>query len=180
MYDSHTIYSTTAKKIRSLKTDDDNTFDYVHQRLMILGVPRTKVPDILRELVRVTKPGGWIELVEADGVFYNAGPYSKTFGGAFFDALHRRGLDCYAATNLPWFTRHIAANVENQEIQTLQIPINWGSKMGVLSGQEVRSGFLTLEDWLHRAIGITREEYRQLMDDCFNEWKENKTFMLTR
>ncbi|WP_262982321.1 hypothetical protein [Thermogemmatispora tikiterensis] len=26
-------------------------------------------PGVVRELVRVTRPGGWIELVEASGVF---------------------------------------------------------------------------------------------------------------
>src|SRR5262249_50679626 len=39
-------------------------FDYVHQRLLFLAIPVADWPAAVRELVRVTRPGGWIELVE--------------------------------------------------------------------------------------------------------------------
>src|SRR5258708_4957512 len=40
------------------------SFVFVHQRLLCRAIPRLSWPGVVRELVRVTKPGGWIELVE--------------------------------------------------------------------------------------------------------------------
>ncbi|KAJ1568642.1 hypothetical protein HK405_015709, partial [Cladochytrium tenue] len=42
----------------------DNTFDLVHQRNLLLGVKDGQWPAVIRELIRVTKPGGYIELAE--------------------------------------------------------------------------------------------------------------------
>ncbi|KAJ3124477.1 hypothetical protein HK100_011217 [Physocladia obscura] len=44
----------------------DNTFDFVHQRYLFLGLPGNDFPTAIRELMRVTKSGGWIELVEVE------------------------------------------------------------------------------------------------------------------
>lgn len=42
----------------------DNSFDYVFQRLQNLSFRENEWPRAISELVRVTKPGGWIELGE--------------------------------------------------------------------------------------------------------------------
>ncbi|KAF9012750.1 hypothetical protein BDQ17DRAFT_1405317 [Cyathus striatus] len=40
----------------------DNRFSLVHQRLAVLGLQKEEWPVALKELHRVTKPGGWVEL----------------------------------------------------------------------------------------------------------------------
>ncbi|KAF9092941.1 hypothetical protein BGX27_001695, partial [Mortierella sp. AM989] len=45
----------------------DNTFGFVYQRLLVAGLKPEDWATVLKEIERVTKPGGWIELVEADG-----------------------------------------------------------------------------------------------------------------
>ncbi|KAJ3110645.1 hypothetical protein HK100_002965 [Physocladia obscura] len=158
----------------------DNTFDYVHQRMLVLGIPKEKFPDALRELIRVTKPGGWIELLESDMVFYKGGSYTKTLGTAFFNALDRRGLDCYAATNLPWYVWKVNEHVTKQETKTVHIPFGWGSTVGDMSGRNGNTAMLGLEDWMHKAMGISREEYRELVQNCYDEWVEMRTFGQSR
>src|SRR5262245_61759287 len=39
------------------------SFDFVHQRLLMLAVPLRLWPGVVDELVRVLQPGGWLELV---------------------------------------------------------------------------------------------------------------------
>ncbi|RUS15570.1 hypothetical protein BC937DRAFT_92282 [Endogone sp. FLAS-F59071] len=41
----------------------DNTFDYVFQRLFILAFAKKDLAVAIAELIRVTKPGGWIEML---------------------------------------------------------------------------------------------------------------------
>ncbi|KAJ3100125.1 hypothetical protein HK100_004771 [Physocladia obscura] len=43
---------------------DNDTFDYTHQRQLCLGLQKEEFPLAIQELIRVTKNGGWIELVE--------------------------------------------------------------------------------------------------------------------
>lgn len=41
---------------------ENNTFDYVFQRFQASCFRVDEWPNALRELIRVTKPGGWVEL----------------------------------------------------------------------------------------------------------------------
>lgn len=44
----------------------DNTFDFVHMRLFILALREVEWPIAIKEILRVTKPGGMIQLLEFD------------------------------------------------------------------------------------------------------------------
>jgi hypothetical protein len=41
----------------------DGQFTSTHQRLLVAAIPALQWPRVIRELVCVTRPGGWIELV---------------------------------------------------------------------------------------------------------------------
>ncbi len=43
----------------------DGTFDYVHMRFIGAGMPVARWPEVITDLIRVTAPGGWVELMEA-------------------------------------------------------------------------------------------------------------------
>src|SRR5712692_6141883 len=57
----------------------DRSFDFTHQRLLVLAIPAAHWPLVVGELVRVTRPGGWVELLEGGDVFLNAGPATQRF-----------------------------------------------------------------------------------------------------
>ncbi|CAG8713511.1 5536_t:CDS:2, partial [Acaulospora morrowiae] len=57
---------------------DDNTFDYVFLRFLIIHLTEVEWETILiRELCRVCKPGGWIELMEPMNEIRNTGPVTS-------------------------------------------------------------------------------------------------------
>src|SRR5579871_6092935 len=43
----------------------DQQFSFTHQRLMVLAIPAGQWSPLVRELVRVTRAQGWLELLEA-------------------------------------------------------------------------------------------------------------------
>ncbi|KAJ5124011.1 uncharacterized protein N7515_007836, partial [Penicillium bovifimosum] len=45
-----------------------NHFDLVHSRLLATGINRSRWPSYLHDIVRVLKPGGWVQMVE---IYYN-------------------------------------------------------------------------------------------------------------
>jgi hypothetical protein len=52
----------------------EGSFDFVHQRLLFLAIPTASWPALVQDLVRVTRPGGWVELVEPPLGLDGAGP----------------------------------------------------------------------------------------------------------
>lgn len=44
----------------------DNSFDFVHMRLFILALREDEWPIAIKEVLRVTKPGGIFQLLEFD------------------------------------------------------------------------------------------------------------------
>lgn len=76
-----------------------STFNFVHQRLLALSIPLQRWPHVAAELVRVTHPGGWVELVEADLV-RNGGPVLETLQRWISTLAHQRGIDPSAGQHL--------------------------------------------------------------------------------
>src|SRR3954449_63178 len=56
---------------------EDNTFDYVHMRYLIAAFSKTDWDIAIHELIRVTKVGGIIEIVEDEIEPRNDGPISR-------------------------------------------------------------------------------------------------------
>src|SRR5436305_1235629 len=56
---------------------EDNKFDYVHQRMRYSEYKKEEWKDAIAEIVRVTKVGGWIELIESDMDISKAGEATK-------------------------------------------------------------------------------------------------------
>lgn len=44
----------------------DNTFDYIYQRFVVMIYKQVDWPKAVSEIIRVTKPGGWVELFDTD------------------------------------------------------------------------------------------------------------------
>ncbi|CAJ0634205.1 9364_t:CDS:10 [Entrophospora sp. SA101] len=57
----------------------DDTFDFVYQKFMVFFIPENKRMKHIEELIRITKPGGWIELMDVDPLPYDTGPISTFF-----------------------------------------------------------------------------------------------------
>jgi SAM-dependent methyltransferase len=58
----------------------DNSMDYVHQRMMLVLYPNHSVDTLFKDILRVTKPNGWIEMVEPELNPKSAGPlFAKLF-----------------------------------------------------------------------------------------------------
>ena len=78
---------------------DDARFDYVHQRCLGTVVPTEHWQHIVNELVRVTRLGGWIELMEY-GSFANASPATEQFWNLWQEAKKKQSIDLLATERL--------------------------------------------------------------------------------
>lgn len=58
---------------------EDNHFDFVMQRLVTASFTLSDWKNVISELVRVTKPGGFIQLLEIDYNTFNLGPNGRNW-----------------------------------------------------------------------------------------------------
>lgn len=109
---------------------DEGRFDYVHQRYMIGAIPLDFWPHAIAELARVTRPGGWVEVVEA-GTSEGGGPALQQADAWVAAVLARRNLDIHLATKIgPWLQ---AAGLIDVTVRHIDLPLGaYGGRVGTL------------------------------------------------
>jgi ubiquinone/menaquinone biosynthesis C-methylase UbiE len=62
---------------------EDNTFDFIHMQFLACDFTELQWETIVyKELARVLKPGGWLEICDPEFEFYNSGPTAKQINSA--------------------------------------------------------------------------------------------------
>ena len=118
----------------------DRSFDLVHQRLLALAIPAAQWPGVLKELVRVTRPGGYVELLEGEDVFVNAGPGLQRFLSWWREASRARGFDTALLTQLESLL--LGLRLHRITARTLEVPVGkWGGRTGELLEKNMLVGF---------------------------------------
>jgi SAM-dependent methyltransferase len=105
----------------------DATFDFVHQRLLVAAIPEERWPWVVGELLRVTRPGGWVESLEA--IPTRGGPGMNTLYEWLVGVGRGRGVNILATTNIPVHLQQAGA----QHIFARELPMplgNWGGHAG--------------------------------------------------
>jgi SAM-dependent methyltransferase len=166
----HTV---RANLLRDLPFPDDR-FDFVHQRLLVTAVPPPAWPALVGELVRVTRPGGWIELVEPQALqFDRTGPAMERFGQLARAAATRLGLDVTSIVyrSLDAYLRD--AGAERVTREEVQLPVGeWGGRVGSMMATDYRVVLSSLGPVLAAAGEVEPEEVAGLIDRVQREYEE--------
>lgn len=137
----------------------DASFDFVHQRLLYSAIPLQLWPQVIRELIRVTRPGGWIELVEA-ATLENRSPAADQLNTWVFDACSRRGLDMVVAPRLASMLGE--AGVQGATTRQIAIPIGaHGGRLGAMMETDITEIYRSVGPLVTSAGITTQAEYDQ-------------------
>jgi SAM-dependent methyltransferase len=121
----------------------DNSFDFVHQRLLVAAIPAERWPQVVAELARVTRPGGWVELVEAESRLPNAGPglqASMKWASGF---AARRGIDPASASQVGAFLTQ--AGLAHVNMRTVALPVgDRAGRIGIMAKTDLLAGMTAL------------------------------------
>lgn len=111
-----------------------STFNFIHQRLLALAIPLRRWQPALAELVRLTHPGGWVELVEADSA-RNGGPALETFQRWVATLAHQRGIEPHIARSLGSLLQ--GAGLRGVVTRSVELPIGrHGGRFGELMAED--------------------------------------------
>ncbi len=113
----------------------DNSFDFVHMRLLLFAIPPDKWPLVARELVRVTRPGGWVESIET-GPQRNGGPAMDTLVQWITEGSRRRGIDPLLGPRVAGFFAE--AGLVNMAASEVDVPVGRnGGRLGTMAEVDV-------------------------------------------
>jgi SAM-dependent methyltransferase len=116
----------------------DATFDFVHMRLVLGAVPAARWPGIAREIVRVTRLGGWVELVEGE-LSRGGGPAQEALNDWIMRASLPHGIDPRLGARVGDLLRD--AGLSNIEVRALTLPIGEsGGRVGAMMAVEFLAG----------------------------------------
>jgi SAM-dependent methyltransferase len=154
---------------------EDNTFDAVYQRFMIMRIPHGEWEHAVKELKRVTKPGGYIELVELSSELFNPGPNMKFLQIACEQGMSYRGIDIHAGLRLDEYLRNAGLEVVEQNLHSA--PIGWGGRLGELHRLNIEAGWIEFRPFLCKILNISAEKYDSIAAQAMVECQSYKTYI---
>lgn len=132
----------------------DECFDFVHMRGLAAALPADRWQDVANELARVTRPGGWIEVVEDDFVY--GGPALDLLAEWAVDLCARRGIDFLLTRKIGAFLEQAA--LSRVSFRPIDMPIGpHGGRLGVMAQTDYLSAMGSLKAIIS-ALDITTEQ----------------------
>lgn len=149
----------------------DQSFDYVHQRLLFLALPGPAWPKEIRELVRVTRPGGWVELIESQMALNNAGEFSTQMSTWMNRVSQSRGLDPWLAPPLAQYLRE--AGLEQVTQRTVELPLgSWGGRIGTMMATNIGNAIMAMKPLAITRLGIDPAYFERVREGELEEWNQ--------
>lgn len=146
-------------------------FSYTHQRLLSAGITALKWPGVVRELVRVTRPGGWLEMVEIDNQLKDAGPATAKAGAFLDEVVTSLGFDWNQIRHLGDLLS--AEGLQEVEMQTIPIPLgDWAGRIGQMMKIDLLAATNAMRGRYCAQAGISGSEFDQMIKAMGDEWEK--------
>ncbi|MBX5457674.1 MAG: methyltransferase domain-containing protein [Thermogemmatispora sp.] len=158
---------------------EENTFDFVHQRLLLLAIPLAAWPGVVQELARVTAPGGWVELLETSispNDFVPCGPAMQQLLSWMGQLAALRGLDAEGVVMRSLERYLTEAGLVNIQSYPLEGPMgDWGGRLGSLVALDFKEGAKAVSGPIAARFGRSEQEVLAVIEQASQEWNALQT-----
>ncbi|RHZ83180.1 hypothetical protein Glove_99g334 [Diversispora epigaea] len=153
----------------------DNSFDFVYMRFMMLAFTLKNWPRVINELTRVCKPGGWIEVMERDILWFNEGEGVRNWRTKIVEGMREKGIELIISPYIPNFFRANEQLINFKSDERIEPLGAWAGIIGKAYSQVIMWGAKNLT---HAVSGIEFEEgeYGELINVAMDELDRNKSF----
>ncbi|RIA80734.1 S-adenosyl-L-methionine-dependent methyltransferase [Glomus cerebriforme] len=144
---------------------DDDTFDFIYLRSMGLSFKENQWSNLLMELCRIMKSGGWIELMECDLQFQNEGEISTKLNKSIFSLLNSLYINPTISQHLPQLLSNTNLLI-NLKRQQLLIPCgSWGGRLGDMAKDNIIAFYRSIKPLIQPVMDINDKEYKKLCSE---------------
>ncbi|KAI7878174.1 S-adenosyl-L-methionine-dependent methyltransferase [Lichtheimia hyalospora FSU 10163] len=164
------------KNLVEEKPFPDESLDYIHQRLLVLGLLEKNWDKVIAQHMQMLKPGGWIELVEVPfRVLKNGGPKATKIMNAVAKAGDDKGLNMDIPFQLE--ERLKKAGAVNIKMRIGPTPINHGGEIGDLCWDDFYEAFHAMQGLVAQVHPEMEDDgyYESFLLDCKEECREFKS-----
>ncbi|KAI9498012.1 S-adenosyl-L-methionine-dependent methyltransferase [Zychaea mexicana] len=166
----------------------DNSVDYIFQRDLNWDLQAHQWSPLVREFLRVLKPGGWIELVEPDLETQSSKSQECAMNDKLIYGISLRHQDPYVSRHL---SSILAANgFRRVESHFQSLPLGWTSdeddnksttnnaRLAKAAASHHMFTLQSLQSWLSAVMGnMSAERYNNYIAELPAEWKRGQTYI---
>jgi SAM-dependent methyltransferase len=154
----------------------DESFDVVNARLIQAFMPKDGWSQFLQECLRITRPGGYIRLAEAEWAWTNKAACEQLNGRAT-RGMWLTGKGYYPDGKLVGITLVLPKFLRDAGLQDIQrqahaIDFSYGEAAYESMYQMLFFGFLLLQPFLQQTGGLSQEEFDLLYQQALAELQE--------
>lgn len=142
----------------------DASFDYVHMRFMFTAMPAQKWPEVVRELVRVTAPSGWVELVEGY-LPSEGGPALAQYNTWAQQLFQGRGIDVTLGRRVGTFLAEAGLASVTQRDEALPMG-SYGGRIGQIVGMDIFTGLRAVAPALVQGLGLDQRAIEEVINQA--------------
>ncbi|KAF9184764.1 hypothetical protein BGZ51_009311 [Haplosporangium sp. Z 767] len=155
-----------------------NSVDFIHVRRFLPNVNKTKYMAFLRELVRVLKVDGYLELVELDLRLRGSGVDSCWPSYWTLIGFDKMGIDTSLALNLGGIMRTMP-EMEVIHKSSVNMPVGiHGGRIGLAAELLCWRFALTVRPWLMRQAMLSGAEFDELIERAQRETRTLKSYQV--
>ncbi len=147
----------------------NDSIDYVHQRCLSECIPAICWQSVVDELVRITRPGGWIEILEPS-TYINAGEATQQFLAWKQRVDQQAGLDLARVLQLDLLLQLAGLSHVQKELLSVSIG-NWEKRAEVAMSRSTLASIAKVRSSII-ASGVSDEKFNRVLTAMTMEWKE--------
>ena len=142
-----------------------NLFDFTHMRLMMAGMPEQKWDTAVQSLVEMTTPGGWVELVDVNGIVIPIHhPVAQKLSAWGKQVLVSHGIDLLAGEHLA--ERMARSGLINIHFYKIDIPTGYAvGEDGGLMAANLEALVTAMKPFYAQAGIVSDEEYSAVLQE---------------
>lgn len=144
-------------------------FDFTHQRLLVGAIPAIRWPDVVQELVRVTRLQGWIELLEVGATILHAGAATERLLAWVRETSQARDMDLTLVAHLGDLLERAGC----QTVETHDIPIPLGGWAG-RSGEMLKLDAIRVFQAMRPRTATSVEQLERMVAEAADEWERHR------
>ncbi|CAJ0909134.1 9966_t:CDS:2 [Entrophospora sp. SA101] len=141
---------------------EDNTFDFVYMRFMLFAFTIADWERAVSELIRVTKVGGFIEIMENDIQWYNENPFCNSVRTTIVEGLkNQRNMELIISPILPKILAKSMVAVGDTNF------VN-NTSSSAAAAKNLKKAM--------SEIGFKESEWNATVDTCLKQLEDSKAF----
>ncbi|CAG8518108.1 6050_t:CDS:2 [Dentiscutata heterogama] len=159
---------------------ESNSFDFIHLRFLVQYLTEDEWDNkVLKELIRVLKPGGYLEIMEFDMIFYNSGYHATKLQNSTIGYFKSKKISAVISPHLIKYLPTVSqfSEVQHEERST---PLgDWGGRLGSFAKIYFVLAFKHMKLVLPEYMKISNDEYDNIIRRFDVECEINETYVKT-